>query len=112
MLGVYAKYDRLRNDDPSASEGISLLRMIAIDSLGEKKATFKRKVLDRMNNRSTRMSTCKEIDAIGAPAYAPNYMDTADPKSMVKHEKTAPFRAGFNPRVAWQEALVGYLQCD
>ena len=113
MAGAYGRFDTLRVADESAHQAAKILPMLAFESGNKDKvAAFKAQVGQILGDDAKRAGYCSEVERIGPPAYFPSYMVQHGLGAMTGAKNgEAALVPSFNPKVAWKEAVLGYLQC-
>ncbi|MBM5573689.1 hypothetical protein [Deefgea sp. CFH1-16] len=113
LAGVYAYFDGLRVADKSARQAAKVLTMLSFDSMDkEGQELFKKQINTTLSNDSNRAGICKEINSIGIPQYYPRYMVQHGMKAFQAGEQdNQGLVADFDSKLAWQQALSGYLNC-
>jgi len=78
----------------------------------EQRTTFQQKVGALFKDEGRRQELCEKIKQIGQPTYYPRYMVQHGMGVILGTNQTSDgLVQSFNPKVAWEQTLSGYLSC-
>ena len=113
LAGVYGRYDMLRVKDESAHQAVSVMRMAVDGHLSEAFRQHLRRIAD---SEMGTLKLCAMVQRAGPPAYFPSYMvqhGLQSTQAALKGRAPAsPLREDLDTRVAWADAVEGYLHCS
>ena len=106
---AYGKYDALRVSDQTAHQAIAVLRMSISSMIGTKEITeFQNALKPHINDRT---QICSVLKKLGKPDYHPSYMINHGLKAFAGPQLNGGINIDFQPEIAWQETLQGYMKC-
>jgi hypothetical protein len=114
LAGVYSRYDHARVADTRSGSATQTLQLRYLGNLSlQQQQAFKAAARPMMTRGTTQQAAlCGDIQRLGAPGYAPNYM--ISPAAITLPDGVgagAGLKAGFDPRAGWREAMSGFLHC-
>jgi len=110
LAGVYGRYDHARVDNASDATQTLQLRYLGNLSAQQQEAfkTAARPMM--MPGTAQQAALCGDIQRLGAPGYAPNYLISPAAVAVPDGAGTG-LKAGFDVRSGWREAISGFLHC-
>jgi hypothetical protein len=112
LAGVYGRFDTLRVSDKSAHQAVTVLKMQMFSSLTpEQQNAFREEATKTLSNPNEIASKCKAIKHVGPPSYSPIYMIQHGMAAFTGGKSGNGLVKDFDPQVAWQQSLDGYLHC-
>jgi len=106
---AYGKYDALRVSDQTAHQAIAVLRMSISSMIGTEQITeFQNALKPHINDRT---QICSVLKKLGKPDYHPSYMINHGLKAFGGPQLNDGINIDFQPEIAWQETLQGYMKC-
>lgn len=106
---AYGKYDALRVSDQTAHQAIAVLRMSISSMIGTEQITeFQNALKPHINDRT---QICTILKKLGKPDYHPSYMINHGLRAFEGAQLNGGINTDFQPEIAWQETLDGYMKC-